>query len=826
MAGFPNTNGSVNGNNGNVPPQAPEPVEQSPIQQLEEAVLYKALLKRGKNGGPSKIELTEKQEENLVIHIINDFEDSDSTVRQYKSNQLEMLANWRGTPNNKELPFEGASNIHVPLTSSYVETMKARIIKALFGDNERIVNISKLDEQVDKEAMEEMNEWFGWELREICDLKYHMADIVHNVLVTGIGVSVPSYKNETRLLHSKREWDLGTDSVLTEMIEAAIEKIVNESSEWGIEMPLQTTAQKKPGQFELSDGGKIIFSIDEESIPPTLVADIWRNETRFNGVKLYCVNLEDLVVVNSSATIDEIPFFGMRGWIDIHQYQEAIKDKFFIDYGKDENNRIFASADIKIGEAITREQTNLQDAEEGTNSTNVTAYDPRQRDLEFYRWEGWWGFEDEDPNNQNYDDLLIPMAQYVVHIAPRAKRVLRIERLEDHNKDGKRSGIKFDFIREPNRFYSMGLAEWIRHSQVELDAIHNQRLDAGLLTNLPFGFYKPTSGIKPQIFNIKPGTMWPVADPQGVNFPRTNWQPTFSFQEEALVYRYAGEQAGLTAPATGQFTSKRTSASEFVGTAAALDLRTEDIVEGFVRSLREELLRILGLYQQYGPRERIFRAGGIGGVEITKRFEKDRLNGKILLRLTANLAQINEQLQRQLALDMLQLLLNEILIQTGIVGPDTIFQAIEKLVKLSHYNGVTLHQPNMPPNSDAPNVENHQMFGGQKPTGPTMGENFGEHLQVHSMLAADQKVISQWTPAAQQLLQAHIQETLQMQQAAQVLAQQRAAMATQMAGTMAEKGIRPGKSGGSKAGNNTGPGTQAEGVKSQGAAGAPAAGPQ
>ena len=225
---------------------------------------------------------------------------------------------------------------------------------------------------------------------------------------------------------------------------------------------------------------------------------------------------------------------------------------------------------------------------------------------------------------------------------------------EDHNKDGKRSGIKYDFITEPNRFYSMGLAEWVRHSQAELGrhpqsktrrrfAYQSYRMD----------FYKPSSGIKPQIIKVEPGKLWPVADPQGVNFPKSNWMPTFSFQEEALVKRYAGEQAGLSDPATGQFTLKRTSASEFVGTAAALDLRTEDIVEGIIRSLREELLRILGLYQQYGPAERIFRAGGAGGVELTKRFKKDRLNGKILLKLTANLQQINESLQRQLALDML-----------------------------------------------------------------------------------------------------------------------------------------------------------------------------
>ena len=302
-----------------------------------------------------------------------------------------------------------------------------------------------------------------------------------------------------------------------------------------------------------------------------------------------------MVVVNSGSTVDDIPFFGMRAFYDAQEYREGLQDKFFIDYGEEENNRIWASADIKIGQYIDREQTRLQDEEEGTDSMNITGYTPRGKYLETYRWEGWWG-RVTNPSKDGDDffnsvNILIPASQYIVHVALRAKKIIRIERSEDHNKDGKRSGIKYDFITEPNRFYSMGLAEWVRHSQAELDAIHNQRLDAGLLTNLPYGFYKPSSGIKPQIIKVEPGKLWPVADPQGVNFPKSNWMPTFSFQEEALVKRYAGEQAGLSDPATGQFTSKRTSASEFVGTAAALDLRTEDIVEGIIRSLREELLQ-------------------------------------------------------------------------------------------------------------------------------------------------------------------------------------------------------------------------------------------
>lgn len=796
--------------------EAPPPEEPIPVNPEDEIKLYRTLIRRARNGGPGAINLSVEEEMPLVIHICNDFQTTELSTRTFKTNMREMLKNWRGTKEKKDFPFEGASNIKVPLTSSYIETMKARIVKAIFG-GERVSKLSKYDD-TDMESLEELNQWWEWELREVVKLKEHFEGVIHNVLLTGIGLSVDTYHHEERNLHSTREFEILADTKpLSQLIEDSLGQIQGDvlKSEWGVDNPIVVEKETNPGIYTLKGGGRVEFSLvesDDDGQPSRLVADIWRRETVFDGVRPFNVNLEDLCVVNVAGTVDEIPFLGIRQWVDVPTFRDRIKDGFFIDYGKEENQRIIQMADIKVGEYIQREQTDLQDREEGTDSQDITTNEPDRKYLEVYRWEGWWrrGILN---NDDLFVDLLEQAEQYIVWVAVRPQRIIRIKRVEDVNKDGKRTAVKYDFIREPGRFFSMGLAEWVRHSQAELDAIHNQRLDAGLLTNVPFFFYKPTAGIKGQVIKIEPGKGWPVNDPTAVNFPKTNWQPVFSFQEEALVKRYAGEQAGLTDPAVGQMPTKRLSASEFVGTASALDLRTEQIVEGFIRSLRQELYRILGLYQQYGSRVRMFRAGGEAGNEITKRFERDRLAGKIDLKLTANLQQMNEQLERQICMDMLQLLLNEILIQLGIVNPETIYQAINKLAKSFHYDGVKLNEPAVGPTSDAPHIEEHQMFSGQKPIGPTMNENHEEHLASHARTASDAKLMLKWPPASRLMLQQHIQETIKAQQAKQLLDQQRAAMAVQMAQQMESKGIRPGKSGQSQPGRNLGPGTQPEGVR-------------
>jgi hypothetical protein len=340
--------------------------------------------------------------------------------------------------------------------------------------------------------------------------------------------------------------------------------------------------------------------------------------------------------------------------------------------------------------------------------------------------------------------------------------------------------------------------------------VHNQRADCGTLNNIPFGFYDPATGLKKEVLSVEPGKFYPVRNAQGVNMPKSNWQPTVSIQEEQLLFQYAEMQSGLTGQAAGVPTRKRQSASEFMGTMAGTDLRIEQFVSRFIRSLREVFYRILGLYQQFGPTRRIFRATGDDGEGITKIFERDRLQGRMLLKLSGNVQQINEEMQRQVAVDMLQLLMNEILIKLGIVKPDTIYGAIQLVAKLMHYGEVPIHKPDYIEESDPPNIEHKQMSMGIAVRGPTINENFQEHLQAHAMMMSNPQVAQLLGPEGMQALAEHVKKTAMMQQQVDLLRRMQGAQAVQMQKTMAQKGIRPGQEGGSMAGNNAEPASPEE----------------
>ena len=186
--------------------------------------------------------------------------------------------------------------------------------------------------------------------------------------------------------------------------------------------------------------------------------------------------------------------------------------------------------------------------------------------------------------------------------------------------------------------------------------------------------------------------------------------------------------------------------------------------------------------------------------------------GAFFLKLSGNVQQINEEMQRQVAVDMLQLLLNEVLIKLGIVDQQTIYSAIKLVAKLMHYGEVPINKPDFVEKSDPPQVEHKQMSMGLPVRGPTINENFQEHMQSHAMMAINPRVMELMGREGMQALAEHMQKTTLMQQQVQMLRQMQAAQAIQMQKTMVQKGINPGMQGGGQPGDSAEAGSSQEGV--------------
>jgi len=127
---------------------------------------------------------------------------------------------------------------------------------------------------------------------------------------------------------------------------------------------------------------------------------------------------------------------------------------------------------------------------------------------------------------------------------------------------GRRPWIIRPFMRRPGRAYGKGIPEMVRHLHTLLDAIHNQRIDAGNRVIGGGGFYRPASGTKARKLRVGPATWVPVDDPKNdVYIPSYNMSGLqWSAQEERLVMELIERLTYLTPAMLGRETASRPTA--------------------------------------------------------------------------------------------------------------------------------------------------------------------------------------------------------------------------------------------------------------------------
>lgn len=130
------------------------------------------------------------------------------------------------------------------------------------------------------------------------------------------------------------------------------------------------------------------------------------------------------------------------------------------------------------------------------------------------------------------------------------------------SKIGKRPWLIRPFLRRPGCIYGKGIPELVRHLHKEMNAIHNQRIDAGNMVIAPFFFYRAASGFDPSEINVRPATGIPLDDPQrDVYFPDYNpSRLSVSFNEEKIVMDLIQKLTFLNSTMFGQETADRPTA--------------------------------------------------------------------------------------------------------------------------------------------------------------------------------------------------------------------------------------------------------------------------
>lgn len=538
--------------------------------------------------------------------------------------QDKYLATWDEFIDNEDVargPWANSSNLHLPITLTACRAIHARMYAALMSVQPPF-SVKPLDE-ASSVAVPLVEGVMAYALREWINYRdgiAEMADMwIWNWITQGTGVN-------------KLRWDR-TYSRYVEVYEEQVkrQRIKEETGE--LEDYLDLIEKERPVTKKTFDGP---------------VADI--------------VDPEDLLILGGEGDPD-------RADVVMHRYYLTRSELYSLaDQGIFDEETVEEILDGGNDSEYTDSASQLAQSKElnsGIIQNNTNSDLDRFEILECYC--------KLDENNDGLDENLIIW----VHTA--SKKVLRATYLDRVLDGGQTPFSKIDFLKKRGHCFGMGIPEILYSLQKEVDAMHNIRIDFGVLSTMPFGFYRPTSGIDPKRLDLEPGKLIPVNDPTSdVFFPQLGNRTFFTTEEEGSLLAYIERLISISDINLGRISGQ--GASRTATGVAALVSENNANLDIFIKRMQRGWKKFLRLLfqnlQKRMPKEMWIRITGDDGKMYPFRIAREDIRHNFDFDIDANSINSNKGVTREIAQQVLNLTMNPLLIQTGVVSPDNQYEAV------------------------------------------------------------------------------------------------------------------------------------------------------
>jgi hypothetical protein len=388
----------------------------------------------------------------------------------------------------------------------------------------------------------------------------------------------------------------------------------------------------------------------------------------FIGPSIETVNIEDILIVDQNGDPDTADAV-------IHQqYVTASELWTLADRGVFDADAVEKA--IKGGEALKSSDPTGMIKQERNEISQLGSLDVTY-DLQRYRILEAYLSKDVDGSGIN--------SEIVVWVDDNTKTLLRATYLHRISKSGKRPFAVADFHRRTDTSNPVGLVELTYTLAKEIDTQHNMRVDFGLLSTLPFGFYRASSSMAAEKIPLEPGAMIPLDNPQSdVYFPNLGNRTSFGFQEEQALYSMIERMTSVSDLSLGvlgaQGAARTATGARVVANESNtnLDIYLKRLNKGFKKLLHG----VFEMLQSNIDPGFQFRLLGEDGHNYWKTFRsKDEIAGNYDFELEASSANSNKQVQMDTANQLYQLTANPLDIQLGIITPSERFEAVKQFLQ-------------------------------------------------------------------------------------------------------------------------------------------------
>lgn len=578
--------------------------------------------------------LAKKLEElNIGRKIVEMWAIGTANRQEWLDRQEEYLKDWdEFLESTAEGPFTGSSTLHIPMPLVAARTMHARFMQALFSVEPYFTTKPRREDAVERARM--VQDFMGWTLKEWINYNQGIEDTadqwIWNWITTGSGIL-------------KGMWDAKYTSFVDVIQEQKVsyKTVVDPSTGNEVQVPVVGIEEK------------------EQRITKKL----------FEG-PVYDLRMnEDVLIVGGDGDPQKADAV-------LERYYETASDLWTLAdrkiFRKDAvEDVIEGGPDQQSGsEGNTIKQRRMENA--NTASLDV------DYDLDRYEIIEAYLKVDVDGSGINSD--------VVVWIHKKSKKILRATYLHRINKSGKRPYFKIFFHKRQSQSEGVGLIEMMHPLSKELDAVHNIAVDYGMLSTMPFGFYRPTASLDPEVIQLEPGALIPLDNPQAdVYFPNLGNRAVFNLQQEAAIFGYIERLVGLSdinyGIQSGNQGATRTATGARV-LASENNTNLDVLLRRLNRGWKDVLEYLLNMLQQRVPPGLSFRVTGEAGNDYWSYIRsQDDIIGDFDFELSPNSSASNRLIQQDQAVQVYQFVQNPLLIQAGIVSTSNIYEAAKNYLR-------------------------------------------------------------------------------------------------------------------------------------------------
>lgn len=324
-----------------------------------------------------------------------------------------------------------------------------------------------------------------------------------------------------------------------------------------------------------------------------------------DNVEVEIVEFDDLIVPYRTKDLQSAPRLAQKYWLTMAEIRKkTLEDGWNITEEElallKNRSRIGRRENDEPQEDSKRlkDQKDVVTGQQDTKSVSVSGLEPYHDDkvmiLECYAR--------EDLDNDGTFEEVIYQIPYAI------KKVVHGQYLEELFPHGRRPFADLHSIPVSERYYGWSLGQMLAPTNIEANVIINSVNEAQELINNPFFFYVPTAMPgDPKLFtNLVPGQGVPIAEKDGVIFPRFQQQPLANLSTLDSILLFA-DRMTISPQAVGS-SQVRNAPRTARGTLALLS-EAGAKVDSFITAAQkggwsELMYQIYALYEAYGTREK------------------------------------------------------------------------------------------------------------------------------------------------------------------------------------------------------------------------------